>query len=245
MTLLHLDNVTLNLVGHAKPVLKQINYHVQQYDFIVLLGSNGSGKSSLLKLLYRQHHPNSGCIQFLGEPITYHDAKKFSRHVAVLTQHCSDSLFMSLTIYENYLLIKQQSFLSITRHQDERSFLREYLADFNVNLADKLDLTIHQLSGGEKQALALALCLLNPPTLLLLDEHTSALDPKTSEQIMQLTQKMISLHRITCILTTHDLDIALQYGNRILMLNQGEIQITFDKEEKCLLSKEILVNHYY
>jgi putative tryptophan/tyrosine transport system ATP-binding protein len=245
MTLLHLDNVILKLAGHSKPILNQINYQVHQDDFIVLLGSNGSGKSSLLKLLYREHQPDSGFIHFLGKPISYHDAKKFSQHVAVLTQHCSDSLFMSLTIYENYLLIKQQSFLSVTRHQDERHFLREYLCDFNVNLADKVDLTIYQLSGGEKQALALALCLLNPPTLLLLDEHTSALDPKTSEQIMQLTQKMISLHRITCILTTHDLDIALRYGNRILMLNQGEIKITFDKEEKCLLSKEILVGHYY
>ncbi len=86
---------------------------------------------------------------------------------------------------------------------------------------------------------------MHPPNLLLLDEHTSALDPKTSEQIMQLTQKMIALHGITCILTTHDLDIALRYGNRILILNDGKMLRTFDREEKSGLSKEMLLNHYY
>lgn len=246
MTLLHLDNVSLHLTGSDKPILQQINYQVSQEDFIILLGSNGSGKSSLLKILYRHHHPNSGHIHFLGKSIAHHPIKKFSQHVSVLTQYCSDSLFMSLTIYENYLLTKKRHFsLSLTHHQHERQHVKEYLAEFNSNLADKLDVTLTQLSGGEKQALALALCLLHPPSLLLLDEHTSALDPKTSEQIMQLTQKMIALHGITCILTTHDLDIALRYGNRILILNDGKVLRSFDREEKNGLSKEMLMNHYY
>lgn len=245
MTILNIENVSLSYSDRNKPVLNQINYEVRLGDFIILLGSNGSGKSTLLKLLHRHHQANSGEIHFLGKPIAHHPSNDFSRQVAVLTQNCSDSLFTSLTVYENYLLMKQQRQLSLTKHHAERKFLMDYLLDFNPNLAHKLDAIINQLSGGEKQALALALCLLQPPTLLLLDEHTSALDPKTSEQIMQLTQKMIHQHHITCILTTHDLDIALRYGNRILMLHEGNIRNTFDRNDKSVLSKETLLNSYY
>ncbi len=234
MTILHLDNVTLHFAGNNKPTLKQISYKVQQGDFIILLGSNGSGKSSLLKLLHQQYQPDSGQIHFIQQ----------SQRIAVLTQNCTDSLFPTLTLYENYLLTKKyQTFL--IRHKQEKNYLAQYLFNFNANLANKLDLPIYQLSGGEKQALALALCLMQQPSLLLLDEHTSALDPKTSEQIMQLTHKMLLQHNITCILTTHDLEIALRYGNRILMLHEGNVLALFDHHEKEKLSKAELINHYY
>lgn len=244
MSLLHLDNVSLNYSGDANPVLQQINYAVHPEDFVILLGGNGSGKSSLLKLLHRHHQPNAGKIHFLNKPIHHHSSKEFSGQVSILTQDCSQSLFSSLSVYENYLLMRRSQ-LTFTRHHHERQFLKTHLEDYNPNLCNKLDTLITQLSGGEKQALALAFCLLHPPTLLLLDEHTSALDPKTSEQIMQLTQKMIIKHNITCILTTHDLDIALRYGNRILVLHEGKISKTFDRQNKSQLSKEVLLNHYY
>lgn len=245
MTLLHLEKVSLQYPGAVKPVLNQIDYQIQAGDFVILLGSNGSGKSTLLKLLHRHHQPDSGKILFLGKPIAHYQPQEFSRKVAVLTQNCADSLFSSLTVYENYLLVQQQGGFSLTHHHKERQFLQEYLADYNPNLSKKLDSTIHELSGGEKQAFTLALCLLHPPSLLLLDEHTSALDPKTSEQIMQLTQKKMKEHNITCILTTHDLDIALRYGNRILMLHEGSIRKTFDTSEKRQLTKNVLVDSYY
>lgn len=238
MTLLHLSDVSLKFPGTEKPALKQINYSVSRGDFVIVLGSNGSGKSTLLKLLYRFHQANSGTIDFLGKAISELNSKNFSQHVRVLTQNCSDSLFSSLTLYENYLLAKQN--LENTKKLNERKFLEQYLMDYNPNLSKKLDIVIDKLSGGEKQAFALALCLLQPPALLLLDEHTSALDPKTSQQIMQLTEKMISRHHITCLLTTHDLDIAMHYGNRILVLREGEIYKTFNRERDSILSKEML-----
>jgi putative ABC transport system ATP-binding protein len=232
MRFLTLNKVTLQFSTAHRPALNQINYEIQQGDFVILLGSNGSGKSTLLKLLHQHYQPNSGEIHF-------HAKNRVPRRIAVLTQNCSDSLFTSLSLYENYLLVKQST--SFTQHGAEREFLAQYLLDFNPNLAHKCDVLVDQLSGGEKQAFALALCLLHPPALLLLDEHTSALDPRTSEQIMQLTQRMIIQHKITCILTTHDLEIALKYGNRILMLREGEVHKEIDSSEKLALSKDLLV----
>lgn len=245
MTLLALNDVSLYYVKAEKPALHQINYEIKQGDVVILLGSNGSGKSSLLKLLYRHHHPNKGVILLQGKPLSQLSNKLFGKKIAVLTQHCGDSLFNSMSVYENYLLTKQTSlFTRLSSHRIEREWLAQYLNDFNPHFADKLDTPVSLLSGGQMQILALALCLLHPPSLLLLDEHTSALDPKTSNTIMELTQRKIQQHHITCLLTTHDLDIALRYGNRVLMLREGKIHQMFDGEEKIKLSKEILMKNY-
>jgi putative ABC transport system ATP-binding protein len=238
MTIVKIENVSLRLSQGDKPVLRQLNYQITHGDFVILLGGNGAGKSSLLKLLHRQYYPDTGHIILKDKIISKYSASEFSQHVAVLAQNTSDSLFPSLTVYENYLLADKNKI-------NDRRFFREYVSAFNPNLADKLDCVMTQLSGGEKQALALALCLLHPPSLLLLDEHTSALDPKTSEQIMQLTQNMIGRYNVTCVLTTHNLDIALNYGNKILLLREGEIYKKFENEEKYALTREILMGHYY
>lgn len=237
MSIVTLNNISLNLPNATRPILKNINYAIEKNDFIILLGSNGSGKSSLLKLIYRDYKSNQGQLYLMDKLIDNYSSYEFSCRVAVLTQNSADSLFTSLTVYENYLLVQHQ--------KDDREFFKHYLIDFNPNLAKKLDNTIDQLSGGERQALVLALCLLKKPDLLLLDEHTSALDPKTSQSIMALTHKMIEKHHITCMLTTHDLDIALHYGNRILVLREGEIYKTFDAPDKSQLTKDMLAEGCY
>ena len=232
MTIITIENLTHQFPGTTQPALKGINYYVQEGDFIILLGSNGSGKSTLLKMLYRQHYPDEGQINLFNKPLPSHHLNYFSHHVAVLTQHCAESLFTSLTIYENFQLVSKTKF--------RIRFLRHYLQEYNPQLSKKLHLPVEQLSGGEKQALALALCLLHPPSILLLDEHTSALDPRTSHQLMQLTHRMVQKHGITCILTTHNLDIAVNYGNRILVLRDGEIYMRYERDKKNELTKEIL-----
>lgn len=237
MTMVLLDHVKLTLPENKKNILEDIHYTINENDFVILLGSNGSGKSSLLKLFYQQFTPSAGTIHLMGKPLQTQSSKSIHQQISVLTQNTSDTLFSSLTLYENYLLIRKGK-------PKKRTHLAEYLKPYNPNLAEKLDTLIANLSGGEKQALALAFCLLHPPAILLLDEHTSALDPKTSQQIMQLTKKMIEKHGITCILTTHDLDIALTYGNRILMLKEGKMHKTFESTEKNALNKEMLFSAY-
>ena len=121
----------------------------------------------------------------------------------------------------------------------------DQLERVNPNLIAKLHLPVNRLSGGEKQALALAFIFLNPPTLLLLDEHTSALDPKTSTHLMKLTNQFIKEQGMTCLMTTHDLDIALEYGNRLLILHDGKVANVVKKKKKRELTKQQLLHDYY
>lgn len=245
--LLDIKNVSLHLPAMDKPILSDINYQVNQGDFIIILGSNGSGKSSLLKLLDQRYHPTAGDIFLNNSALHAMRPAELSKKIITLTQNCHESLFTSLSIYENYLLVKcrQKTKNSLIRAKNERLFLAEYLVEFNPNLSQKLDQTVDKLSGGEKQALALALSVLYPPEILLLDEHTSALDPKTATQLMAITQRIVSNHHITCMLTTHQLDIAMQYGNRILALRQGEIYQKMDYDNKMNLSQQDLLSACY
>lgn len=245
--LVSLNQVSLEIRSVDHPILEDISYQVQEGDFIIVLGSNGSGKSSLLKLLDKRYYPTAGNIQLGGRDLNYYPAKAFSRSVITLTQDYHESLFSSLTLMENFLLVKQRHAANLfsIRQQAERAFLAEYVAQFNPKLALKLDSPVEKLSGGEKQAFALALSVLYPPKLLLLDEHTSALDPKAAKQLMEKTQEIVRQHKITCILTTHDLEIAQQYGNRILALLHGKIYKTIEADEKRSLNQQDLLKVCY
>lgn len=245
MNLIELKNLSLSFHNKTKYALKNITYQVQPEDFIILLGGNGSGKSSLLKLLYRGYVPTQGSILLAGESISTYTNKKLNGMMGILTQDTSDSFFNSLTLFENYLIMKEAHDLKISNTKCERHDLQVYLKNYNPNLAQKLDCTLEQFSGGEKQALALAFCVMQHPKILLLDEHTSALDPRTSQQIMALTEKIVRENKITCILTTHDLDIALNYGNRALILREGRVDQAIEPIQKYQLTKEDLVKLYY
>lgn len=242
MSFLHIDQVSLQPATLERPILSQISYHVKQGDFIVILGSNGSGKSSLLKCLDRRYQPTTGQIYLKNHPFQTFSAKKFCQRVITLTQNCQESLFPTLTLYENYLLAKER--FSNGKLKKDKFFVANYLSSFNPNLPQKLEQIVALLSGGEKQALALALSVLHPPELLLLDEHTSALDPKSAEHLMKLTYETVKKNNITCLLTTHDLKIALEYGNRILVLRKGSIHQMIDEDAKKSLDLHSLLAVY-
>jgi putative tryptophan/tyrosine transport system ATP-binding protein len=234
--ILALNNVSLALPTVEKPIINNMDYQAYEGDFIVILGSNGSGKSSLLKLISGQHQATSG-----------HITRNVPGSVKTLTQNCHESLFTALTVLENYLIVKQahSKKLFATSVAIERDFFAYYLVKFNPALATKLDQLVGQLSGGEQQALALALTVLYPPRILLLDEHTSALDPKTAERLMELTHEITQEFRITCFLTTHDLTIAKKYGNRVLALRHGSIHRQIDHAAKNNLSQQGLLAACY
>ena len=221
--LLTLQQIHLELPSTAKAILHDINYHVFPEDFIILLGSNGSGKSSLLKLIDRRYQQTKGKIILHGK-----------QKIITLTQNSSDSLFTNLSILENCLLLLKK----------KADFFAEYLHEFNNNLSTKLDTKVAKLSGGEQQALVLALSVLQSPSILLLDEHTSALDPHAAKRLMEITAKVISDKKITCILCTHNLDIALNYGNRILALQNGKIHKQIDTETKSKTKRTMLLGLY-
>jgi putative tryptophan/tyrosine transport system ATP-binding protein len=244
--LIDIDNVSLSFPGGEKAVLSSINYQVQTGDFVVVLGSNGSGKSSLLKLLNRQYQPTAGKILLEGNALNLYTEKKLRRQIKMLTQNCHESLFISLTVLENYLLVKQfyEPDLFAVKSKLEREYFENYLLKFNPNLARKLDQLVEQLSGGEKQALALALMVLYPPRILLLDEHTSALDPVAASHLMRLTYQIARESSITCFLTTHDLAIAEEYGNRILALRHGVIHQKIERSDVEINQSMLLAGCY-
>lgn len=238
--MIKLNHVSLHIQNGEKPILSDIHYHIKPQDFIILLGSNGSGKSSLLKLLDRRYTPTSGTIDIHNKLVTHYSHSALRKKIITLTQNYNEAVFNSLTVFENYLLIKKSH---ATRK--EKNFFENYIYAFNPNLSTKRDQLVEKLSGGEKQALALGLLMLYPPEILLLDEHTSALDPKTGDQLMKLTSQLIKAHKITCILATHDLDIALNYGNRILALRHSKIHQEINELEKIKLSRQALLETCY
>lgn len=249
--ILTIKEVSFSVPSLQEPILNKINYEIYAGDFVIVLGSNGSGKSTLLKLIDRQSSPSIGKLFLEEKDINSFSTKEYSQKVKTLTQNCNDSLFPSLTLYENYLLANKNSTSNISApkqylsKKQEREFLQDYLRQFNPKLSMKLDQIVNEFSGGEKQTLALALTILNPPLLLLLDEHTSALDPKTAELNMQLTKEMVSKHKITCLLTTHNLNIAEQYGNRILAIRHGEAFANIEQEEKHKFNNELMYQMFY
>lgn len=243
--LLDLKHVSLHIPAVEQAILDNISYHIAENDFIVVLGSNGSGKSSLLKVIDQRYHATSGKISFAGKSITRYSRQFLANKIITLTQNYHESLFTTLTVFENYFLVKHKKrFFSLNKNR-EREICTNYLKKFNENLINKLDTLVDKLSGGEKQALALALAVIYPPKILLLDEHTSALDPNTAKQLMRLTDEIIAQYQMTCIMTTHNLDIALNHGNRILALREGKIYQSIDGEQKKTLDQQALLAACY
>ncbi len=240
--ILEIKDASFSVPRIETPILNKINYEVYEGDFIIVLGSNGSGKSTLLKLIDKRLGLNKNTIFLEGHDINSYSQKNYYEKVKTLTQNCNDSLFPSLTIFENYILARKKKFFN---KKKESEFLKEYLYPFNPKLSTKLHQIVEELSGGEKQTLALALTILHPPLLLLLDEHTSALDPRTAELNMQLTRDMVEKNKITCLLTTHNLNIAEQYGNRILAIRHGNILACVESEQKKTLHNKLMYEMFY
>lgn len=229
--ILHIKNI------YYLHILNNLSLQVNNGDFLVLLGANGSGKSSLFKLITRHATPIKGSIELCGSKQQDYTSKAYSKRVVSIGQHPDLQLCLSMTIYEhmhlytNTLRSSQHSKICTTTDS-----MLAYLQQFNTKFPKYLHQPVKFLSGGEKQMLVLALQLLHQPDILLLDEHTSALDPSTSRDIMQMTHKIVKQRGITCILTTHDLSIAMQYGNRLVALQGGAITQDFNATQKAGLT---------
>jgi len=227
--MLKLSNISLNL--SQQRILSDINLNIDQSEIVIMLGSNGSGKSSLLKLIDRRYLLQTGSLKVDNVAIEKYSQKKLAQTIITLTQNPLDSLFPKLTVKENCLL-------ACYRAEKNHTSFEEHLVQFNPKLVSHFNTLSGSLSGGEQQALVLALACLAKPKILLLDEHTSALDPHTAENLMQLTQEKIKAHGITCIISTHQLEHALQYGDRLIALQNGRILKNYNKAEKTMLSLE-------
>jgi len=247
MTILSLQNILLRIPTRERPILDNVSLDLSSDDFIILLGSNGSGKSSLLKLINGHLLPSEGNVLLHGESIVKKPIYKRAQSIATLSQDLSISTFGHLTVLDNCKIAmhRYNTFAFSLSKSQEKAKVTAYLSSFHPHLQEKLNQRTSCLSGGERQALALAMALCHTPSILLLDEHTSALDPGMAEKILQLTQKKIMEKKIPTIMTTHRLEDALLYGNRIIALDQGRVVLDVSKEEKRALTYEKLRSLYH
>lgn len=228
-----LENITYQAADRV--ILQELSLELYQGEFLIILGANGCGKSTLMNIISGQLKQSQGQVWFKDGFIT-------AKSLKIMTQNSFDSLFSSLSVYDNYRLLNHKLYC---KKMMRRNQFQDYIGKFNINLADKLDLEVSSLSGGERQALVLALLTCYQPELLLLDEHTSALDPIAANNIMKLTKQIVKQHNITCILATHDLELAREYGDRILVLGLNHAYKNIDSAMKQQLTVSYMKQNFY
>jgi len=225
-------------------LFQDFNLQVEDGEFVAVVGSNGSGKTSMLNVICGSIDLDSGSIWINKNDITHVKEYKRLNKIGRVYQNPTMGTCPSMTIMENMALAENKGRpynLGLCVHKKQKEKYQNLLRPLNLGLEDKLDVKVETLSGGQRQAMALLMSTLTPIEFLILDEHTAALDPKTAEINMQLTDKIVKDKKLTSIMVTHNLRYAIEYGNRIIMMHQGEIILDKKgKEKEDLKINEVL-----
>lgn len=232
---------------HERVALDGVSYEVQAGDFITILGTNGAGKSTLLNCIAGNIEPDQGKIVLDGIDITWMKEYKRAKMIGRLFQDPLKGTAPNMTILENLGLAYsrgKRSTLSKAIKKSDIPYFKEQLVKLNLGLETRMDTKVGLLSGGQRQALTLMMATLVTPKLLLLDEHTAALDPKTADTIMRVTETIIKENNIPTIMITHNMKQALTYGNKLLVMNEGKIVKELSGTEKQKTTVDQLLNMY-
>ena len=232
---------------NEKVALDNINLKLEDGDFVTIIGSNGAGKSTLLNSIAGDIEVESGRIYNNSRDITYEKLHKRARYIGRLYQDPLKGTAPNMTIEENLGLAfsrgKKMRFGFAVRKEDHK-FFKEVCAKLGLGLEDRLKNPVGLLSGGQRQALTLLMATLEAPELLLLDEHAAALDPKTAKQILEITKEIVEKNNITTLMITHNIQNALEYGNKTLVMNRGKIIKILEGEERKNIKIEDIMNLY-
>lgn len=221
---------------NEKTALKNLSLHVKKGDFITIIGANGAGKSTLFNAICGTFFTDEGSIELDGKDITLTPDFKRSRVIGRLFQDPMLGSAPGMTIEENLALSSGRGgWLSSISKADRKAF-KERLALLDMGLEDRMKQPVGLLSGGQRQALTLMMATFNPPKILLLDEHTAALDPDTAQKVLKLTQDIVKENNLTCMMITHNMTDALALGNRTLMMNKGNILLDVEGEKRKSLT---------
>ena len=232
---------------NEKKALCDLSLTLNDGDFATVIGSNGAGKSTMLNAVAGNIEVESGRIYNNGKDITYMKEHKRARFIGRLYQDPLKGTAPHMTIEENmglaYSRGKKVRFRLGVRRSD-REYFKSVCAKLGIGLEHRLKNEVGGLSGGQRQALTLLMATMETPELLLLDEHTAALDPKTADLIMELTDKVVKEKKLTAIMVTHNLRYAVEYGNRLLMMHQGKAVIDKAGEEKSKITVDDILGKF-
>lgn len=234
---------------NEKMALRKVNLELKRGDFATIVGSNGAGKSTLFNAITGSFLADEGLILLDGEDITYQKEYIRSKVIGHLFQDPLKGTAPHMTIEENMALAylrsstSKNAYFSRIRSSDKKRF-REKLALLNMGLEDRMKQPVGLLSGGQRQALTLLMATIVTPKILLLDEHTAALDPATEEKVLQLTKDIVAQRQITCLMVTHNMHQALELGNRTLMMDAGNIILDVSGEERKSMTVDDLLDQF-
>lgn len=231
---------------NEKKALTELSLHLDEGDFVTIVGSNGAGKSTLFNAIAGSFYVDEGSISLAGEDITFLPEHERSRRIGRLFQDPLRGTAPNMTIEENLALAYLRAahgnpFSRISKK--DKAFFADQLRQLDMGLEDRMKNPVGLLSGGQRQALTLLMATMVPPQLLL-DEHTAALDPATAEKVLALTRRVVAESRITCLMVTHNMHQALTLGNRTLMMSDGHIVLDVAGDERAGMSVDDLIARF-
>lgn len=230
-----------------KVAINGITLHIRKGDFITIIGSNGAGKTTVLNLTAGTFAPDEGDIFIDDSRVTRLPEHRRAKYLGRIFQDPLMGTAATMTIEENLAMADLRGQIRGLRwgiKNARRDHYREILKTLDLGLETRLKDTVSLLSGGQRQSLTLLMVTLSLPKLLLLDEHTAALDPKTAQRVIELTQMIIEENNLTTVMVTHNMQQAIKYGNRMIMLHEGKVQFDIEGKEKSALTVEEVVKRF-
>ncbi|MDO4239624.1 ABC transporter ATP-binding protein [Micrococcus sp.] len=221
---------------NERRALQGIDLHLAEGDFVTVIGSNGAGKSTILNTIAGKLTPDAGSIRVAGQDVTRMADHRRARWIGRVFQDPTAGTAPNLTIEENMALALRRGHsrgLSRGVSGGRRAVFREELVKLELGLEDRLTSKVGLLSGGQRQALSLLMATFSGPKILLLDEHTAALDPSRAELVTRLTEQVVAEHGLTTLMVTHNMSQALEVGNRLIMMHDGRVILELDAEQKA------------
>lgn len=232
---------------NEKKVFDGLNLTIEDGDFVTVIGSNGAGKSTLLNAIAGSFNIDDGKIFIDDVDITKFPEYKRAQYIGRVFQDPMTGTASDMWIEENLALANRRGNSRSLKQgitNEERKIYKDLLADFDLGLEDRLDTKVGTLSGGQRQAITLLMATIKKPKILLLDEHTAALDPKTAKKVLEITDKVVKKNKLTTFMVTHNMKDAITHGNRLIMMDSGKIVLDIKGKEKKELTVEKLLEKF-
>lgn len=229
---------------NAKTAIDDLSLDVKKGDFITIIGANGAGKSTMFNAISGTFITDTGKIILDGVDITLTPEHKRAKKIGKLFQDPMKGSAPGMSIEENLALAAGHGGWMSSISKNDKKIFREKLSLLGMGLEDRMQQPVGLLSGGQRQALTLLMATINPPNLLLLDEHTAALDPATAEKVLNLTTQIVKEQNLTCMMVTHNMQSALDMGNRTIMMDKGHVIFDTEGEERSRLTVNDLLDKF-